>query len=95
VDSYPPLDKQGKKNVQEVIGTLLYYACCADNTMLPALGSLATQQANPTQNTKILVHQLLDYAATYPDAITITAYRASDMVLAGHSDASYLSETNV
>jgi hypothetical protein len=93
VDSYPPLDKQGKKNVQEVIGTLLYYARCADNTMLPALGSLATQQANPTQNTKILVHQLLDYAATYPDAIT--TYRASSMVLAGHSDASYLSETNV
>ncbi len=59
--------------------------------MLPALGSLATQQANPTQNTKKLIHQLLDYAATHPDAII--TYRASDMVLAGHSDASYLSET--
>jgi len=60
VDSSPPLDKQGKKHVQEVIGTLLYYARCVNNTMLPALGSLATQQANPTQNTKKLVHQLLD-----------------------------------
>ena len=92
VDSSPPLDKQGKKYVQEVIGTLLYYARCVDSTMLPALGSLATQQANPTQNTKKLVHQLLDYAATHPDAII--TYQASDMVLAGHSDASYLSETN-
>jgi hypothetical protein len=91
VDSSPPLDKQGKKYIQEVIGTLLYYARCVDSTMLPALGSLATQQANPTQNTKKLTHQLLDYAATHPDAII--TYRASDMVLAGHSDASYLSET--
>jgi len=92
MDSSPPLDKQGKKYVQEVIGTMLYYARCVDNTMLPALGSLTTQQANPMQNTKKLVHQLLDYAATHPDAII--TYQASDMVLAGHSDASYLSETN-
>jgi len=69
VDSSPPLDKQGKKYIQEVIGTLLYYAHCVDNTMLPALGSLATHQANPMQNTKKIVHQLLDYAATHPDAI--------------------------
>jgi hypothetical protein len=60
--------------------------------MLPALGSFATQQANPMQNTKKLVHQLFDYAATHPDAII--TYQASDMVLPGHSDASYLSETN-
>jgi hypothetical protein len=60
--------------------------------MLPALGSLATQQANPTQNTKKLVHQFLDYAATHPDAII--TYQASNMVLAGHSNASYLLETN-
>ena len=38
------------------------------------------------------VKQFLDYAATHPDAIV--TYRASDMVLAAHSDASYLSETN-
>ena len=39
-----------------------------------------------------MVHQFLDYAATHPDAII--TYKASKMVLAGHSDASYLSETN-
>ncbi len=69
VDTSPPLDKKGKKFIQEVIGTFLYHACCVNSTMLPALGSLATQQANPTQNTKKLVHQLLHYAATHPDAI--------------------------
>jgi hypothetical protein len=57
-----------------------------------ALGSLATQQANPTTNTKKMVHQFLDYAATHPDAII--TYQASNMVLAGHSNTSYLSETN-
>jgi hypothetical protein len=60
--------------------------------MLPALGSLATQQANPTQNTKKLVHQFFNYATTHPDAII--TYQASNMVLAGHSNASYLLETN-
>ena len=38
------------------------------------------------------VTQFLDYAATHPDAIV--TYHASNMVLAGHSNASYLSETN-
>ncbi len=37
------------------------------------------------------MHQLLDYVATYPnDGIT---YRASNMVLAAHLDASYLTES--
>jgi hypothetical protein len=52
VDSSPPLDKQCKKYVQEVIGTLLYYTRCVNNTMLLALGSLTMQQENPTQNQK-------------------------------------------
>ena len=36
------------------------------------------------------VKHFLDYAASHPDAII--TYCASDMVLAAHSDASYLSE---
>jgi hypothetical protein len=92
VDTSLPPDNKGKKYIQEVIGTFLYYARCVDSTMLPALGSLAMQQANPTQNTKTLVHQFLDYATTHPNAII--TYQASNMVLTGHSDASYLLETN-
>ncbi len=34
VDTSPPLDKKGKKYIQEVIGTFLYYARCVDSTML-------------------------------------------------------------
>ena len=37
------------------------------------------------------VKHFLDYAASHPD--TIITHRASDMVLAAHSDASYLSES--
>jgi hypothetical protein len=44
------------------------------------------------QSTKKLVHQFLDYATTHPDAII--TYQASNMVFTGHSNASYLSETN-
>ena len=33
-----------------IIGTFLYYARCVNSTMLAALGSLATQQANPIEN---------------------------------------------
>ena len=90
-DDSPPLDKAGKKYIQQVVGTLLYYARAVDCTMLAALGSIATQQSKPTQNTMNKVKQLLDYAASHPDAIV--TYRASEMVLAAHSDASYLSET--
>jgi hypothetical protein len=54
VDTTPLLYKEGKKYIQEVIGTFLYYARCVNSTMLTALGSLATQQANPTTNTKKL-----------------------------------------
>jgi hypothetical protein len=37
------------------------------------------------------VRQFLDYASTHPDAIV--TYHASDMVIAGHSDALYLSKS--
>ena len=59
--------------------------------MLAALGSIATQQASPTENTMRKIKQLLDYAATHPDAAV--TYRSSNMVLAAHSEAFYLLET--
>ncbi len=72
IDMSPPLSKEDKKYVQEVAGTFLYYARCIDSTMLTALGSIATQQANPTKNTTLVkVKQFLDYALTHPDAIMI------------------------
>ncbi len=69
----------------------LYYVQCVDSTMLAALGSIATQQANPTKNTMKKVRQFLDYASTHPDAIV--TYPTSGMVLTGHSNASYFSKS--
>ncbi len=50
IDTSPTLSKEDKKYVQEVVGMFLYYARCINinSTMLTALGSIATQQANPT-----------------------------------------------
>ena len=89
-DTSLPLTPQSTKRLQEIIGVLLYYARCIDNTMLPALGSLAAAQAHGTQATADACTKLLNYAATHPDAVL--RYKASDMVLHIHSDASYLSE---
>ncbi len=75
-----------------MVGTFLYYAQCVYSTILVAFGTIATQQANPTTKTMKQVLKILDYAATHPDA-TVT-YHGSKMVLAAHSDASYVAESN-
>jgi len=59
--------------------------------MLVSLGSLATAQAEGMEATMTACTQLLNYAATHPDAIL--RFNASQMILNIHSDASYLSES--
>ena len=85
------LPADGKKLIQQIVGTLLYYALAVDATLLVALGSIASQQSKPTERTMSEVTWLLDYCATHPEA-TIR-YNASGMVLWTDSDASYLSES--
>jgi hypothetical protein len=89
-DDSIPLDKLGKKFIQEVTGVFLYLARAVDSTMLTPLSALASEQAAPTEKTMQKCLQFLDYAASQDEAIV--TYRASDMKLAIHSDASYLSE---
>ena len=90
-DDSPPLDKKEVKRLQEIIGTLLFYARAVDSTMLVALGSLASAQSQGTQATMRAAVHLLNYAASHPEAVV--RYRASEMILHIHSDASYLSES--
>ena len=87
----PPLSKEGKTYIQQVVGSFLYYARAIDMTILHALSEIASQQANPTERTLLRVAQLLDYMATNPNAKI--RFRASDMILNIHSDASYLTAT--
>ena len=58
--------------------------------MAQTLSSIASRQAKATTQLKEEVNQFLDSWATHPDAIV--GYKASDMILALHSDASHLSE---
>jgi hypothetical protein len=58
--------------------------------MLVALGTIASNQSKGTQATAQALTQLLNYAASHPDATV--RYTASNMYLHIHSDASYLSE---
>eukprot|EP00804_Cyclotella_cryptica_P008100 CCRYP_004591-RA/>CCRYP_004591-RA protein AED:0.17 eAED:0.17 QI:0/0/0/1/0/0/4/0/815 len=85
-----PLNKADKKFIQQVCGKFLYLARAVDPTLLCPISAIASQSANPTTDTMEQTKQLLDYIATQDDAVI--TYSASDMVLAVHSDASYLSE---
>jgi len=89
LDHTPALNATGCQHVQEVIGILLYYAWAVDPTLLTALGTLATQQAQSTQATMEGLTQLSSYCTTHPDACIW--YHATDMILWAHSDVSYLS----
>ena len=80
-----------KKIIQQIIGIFLYYGLALDHTLLVALGTLATQQANPTDKTWDDITLFLNYCATYPEA-TIRFTR-SGMVMYIASDGSYLSES--
>jgi len=91
-DTSEPLDDAGKKRVQQVVGSFLYYGRAVDMTILCALSKIAGQQKAPTKRTMERGNQFLDYMATHPDAKI--RYHASDMVLNVHSDASYLTAPN-
>ena len=78
------------KHVQQVVGTLLYYSRAVDPTLAAALSAIAARQSQGTKAVMEACRQLLDYAATHPNA-TIR-YCASDMILALDTDGSYLSE---
>jgi hypothetical protein len=86
----PPLDKAGQKFIQEVCGVFLFLARRADGSLLPTLSALASQQANRTERMLALCKQFLDYMASQDKAVLL--YKASNMVLAIHSNASYLSK---
>jgi hypothetical protein len=92
IDASSGATKNKEKYICQVIGVRLYYGQAADSTILVGLSSLAAAQAKPTKQTVSLIKWLLDYAATNLDAIL--TYKKSNMVLAVHSNASYLSKSS-
>ncbi len=86
----PPLDTQGKRFIQQLSGKFLYLGRAIDSTLLCLISALAAQSSNPTKDAMRCAIQLLDYLGTQEEAIL--TYNTSDMILAVHSNASYLSE---
>jgi hypothetical protein len=85
-DEVSPLAANAEgKHFRQVIGSLLYYGRAVDSTILISLSSLVAAQSKPTPHTLSLVKY---YTVTNPDAIL--TYKKSNMVLAMHSNASYL-----
>ena len=89
-DTSAPVGKDEKKHVQQVTGKFNWYSRKVNGTLLTPISALSAQQAKPTQATMKRVKQFLDYVVTQEPAVT--TYRASDMVLAIHSNAGYLNE---
>jgi len=86
----PPLNKSGKKSIQQVCEIVLFLGQAVDSALLCPISSFASQSANPTEETMEQTRQLvLDYLATQEEAVL--TYNASNMKLAAHNDASYLS----
>jgi hypothetical protein len=88
----PLLDDKAKHFIQQVCGKFLFLGRAVDSTLLCPISAIASQLSKPTTVTMQQTLQLLDYLATQEDAVL--SYHASDMILAAHSNASYLSEPN-
>ncbi len=86
----PLLDDKAKWFIQQVCGKFLLLGRAVDSTLLCSISAIASQSSKPTEDTMQQTLQLQDYLATQEDAVL--SYHASDMVLAVHSDASYLSQ---
>ena len=89
IDTSTPLSLAETNTLQEIVGSLLYYARAIDVTILPAVTHLSLLQANPTQDVLQSSQRLLAYCSRYPN--NALRYHACDMTLHIQSDASYLS----
>jgi hypothetical protein len=86
----PALSAKDITKLQQLTGTLLYYARAVDPTLIMPINVLASEQTKATADTADKVIKLLNYCTTHPEIKL--QYHASAMILNIHSDASYLSE---
>ena len=86
----PAAGPDGILCVQQVVGSILYYARAVYMIALTALTTLGSKQDKATAHILRSTEHLLDYLATYPN--TKLRYYASAMVLNIQSDVSYASE---
>ena len=82
LDAAEYLSEKWTNLVQQVCGTLFYYAIVIDNTILLSLSDISSEQSKSTKNTAKQVGKLLNYLASFPNAEI--QYRASGMQLDIH-----------
>eukprot|EP00957_Ditylum_brightwellii_P067439 5118993-Ditylum_brightwellii.AAC.1 len=68
-DCSPALPPEGKRQIQQVISTLMYYARAVNSTMLTSINAIAIQTAHPTIKTAQELTHHLNYCATHPDTV--------------------------
>jgi hypothetical protein len=90
-DATPVLDAKRIKRIQQIVGSILYYARAVDMTVLMTLSSIAVEQMQATEKTMERCIQLLDYLASNSEAKV--RFHASDMIMNLHLDVLYLSKT--
>ena len=74
------------------IQKISFLSCATNGTGLVPLISITSQQFALTEATMRKARQYLDFITSQEEAIL--TYSASDIILAPHSDASYLSKSN-
>ncbi len=81
---------KAKQFIQQVCSKFLFLGRAVDSFLLCPISAIALQSSKPTEDTMQQTLQLLDYLATQENALL--SYQASNMVLAVHSNTSYLSK---
>eukprot|EP00957_Ditylum_brightwellii_P040195 3041228-Ditylum_brightwellii.AAC.1 len=87
-DTSDVLDKTTTRGIQAIVGKFLYYDRAINGTILLTINEIAADQAKPTVNTAKQSTMLMDYLATYPNAVL--HFFAGNMQLYVDSDATYL-----
>ena len=85
----PRLSKENKIFIVQVVGMFLFLRRAVDSTRLMPISALASEQANPTEETMRKCKQFLDYVATQEEAVI--NFLASNIILTIHSNKSHLS----
>ncbi len=86
----PLLDDKANRFIQQVCGKFLFLSRAVDSTILCPISAIASQSSKPSEDTMRQTLQLLNYLAMQEDSLL--SYYASNMVLAVHSNVSYLSK---
>ena len=86
----PLLGDKAKQFIQQVCGKFLFLGRAVGSTLLCLIRAIASQSSKPAEYTMQQTLQLINYLAMQEEAVL--SYHASDMVLAVHSNSSYLSK---